>query len=274
MLMLTGCGGVEGHTEEGDPSSSGLTVTFIDVGKGDCILIEMAGKAVMIDAGYDDTADDVLAVLSDRKIDTLDALIITHYDKDHVGGAAAMVKALKIRSVYLPAYTGSGKHYNALMAALEAAEISAVKVTKDEPLSLAGAELKIYATTVDYISDDGDEEGNDNDVSLVIDMKYGEDSYLFAGDIEKEGIKAYLAAGHGHYDVLKVPHHGNKAGNSDELVASVSPKIAVITDSKEEEAEKKLLNLLEEAGAAIYRTSELGTFSITSRGRGEYTLQE
>lgn len=73
-----------------------LTVTFFDVGKGDCILLECDGHAAMIDAGFDNTANDILSALADKGIDTLDFLLLTHMDKDHVGGADKFLENLTI----------------------------------------------------------------------------------------------------------------------------------------------------------------------------------
>ena len=66
-------------------------ITVLDVGKGDCILVQTGENIVMIDTGYKETAEDVLKYLSDHNITGLDALIISHFHKDHVGGGAAIL---------------------------------------------------------------------------------------------------------------------------------------------------------------------------------------
>ena len=92
-----------------------FTITSIDVGKGDCILIQTGDRndpvTVMIDTGYKETADDVLNYLRKQDINKLDALIITHYHKDHVGGAAAILKGVPVGKVYMPDYEGTKKVY-------------------------------------------------------------------------------------------------------------------------------------------------------------------
>ena len=67
-----------------EPAGDPLRVTFFDVGKGDCILVSRGGCSVMIDTGYAETADNVAAAMRQQGIDHLDALILTHYDRDHV----------------------------------------------------------------------------------------------------------------------------------------------------------------------------------------------
>ena len=267
--LLTGCEKKQPETaeEEGAP----LRVTFFDVGKGDCILLEQDGAFMMIDAGYDETSGDVIAFLEEQGATALEALIITHYDKDHVGGAAAVVNAVPVKQVYLPGYEGHSKYYTALMKALVENDLPYRQVKEDVSFALSGVSIAVYASAVEYVYD-GTKEGNDNNVSLVIAASYGQDSYLFAGDLEKAGISAYLEAGRGAFDVVKMPHHGSKKKNTDDFIADVQPKIAVITDSAADPAEAETLELLADAGADVYRTGQLGTVVITSTGRGTYSV--
>lgn len=261
-LFMTACGRGE---EQSSDTPAELDVTFIDVGKGDCIVAECGGSTLMIDTGYEATYKDVSDKLTELGISSLDALIITHYDKDHVGGAAKMAENFDIGTVYLPDYEGSSKPYEKFISVMDKKDIKSVTVSEDISFSLGEAAFEIFASDVAYTDPDG-EEGNDNDVSLVVSASIGEDSFLFAGDIEKEGISAYLAKHSAQYDVLKLPHHGGKSKNSDDLIGSVSPEIAVITDSSDQPADDKLLALLE--GVSVYRSSLNGDITVTTAGQG------
>ena len=254
----------------GSAPDGALQVTFFDVGKGDCILVSRNGSHIMIDTGFADTADRVIYRMRRAGVTRLDALILTHYDKDHIGGAKAVIGSFPVGQVYLPGYEGTGKQYNSLMYALR--DASPARVTEDTAFTIAGMDFRICASTVAYIPAAGKDEGNDTDVSLVVDLRFGEDSYLFPGDIEKAGIRAYLSAGHGAYDVVKMPHHGKKEGNSDDFLDQAQPKITVITDAPDDPANEKLLNLLAKAGADVYTSSECGTIVITSVGSGTYSV--
>ena len=249
-----------------------LSVTFLDVGKGDCILIEKDGHAALIDAGYEETSDQVLFYLRQNGISSLDWFVVTHYDKDHVGGAAAIAQNLSVGRVYLPGYEGTGEYYESFMNAIEEKNLPSQNVTEDIDLDLSGAQFRLCASDLEYIPDNKGGEGNDNDVSLVIELKWGGDSFLFAGDLEKEGIKSFLEADHGNFDVVKMPHHGRNESNTDDFIESTAPKIAVITDSKDEEAEKKVTKALKSADAQVYRSSKCGHIIIKSTGTGEYTV--
>ena len=256
----------------GASALEGVRVTCIDVGKGDCILLQSGASVVLIDTGYQETADEVLSCLAKRGVGRLDALVLTHYDKDHVGGLRAIAEALEVGAVYLPSYEGADKNYAMTMEAVEDLGLGGERVTAERSLRLGDARLTIYPSGVAYVDDANGDEGNDNDASLVATLTCGDDSYLFAGDLEEDGIDAYLAAGHGHFDVIKMPHHGEKGGNVDELIDSVEPRIALITDSADDPADKKTLKLLKKRDVDTYRTSDCGTIVVEGDGSGGYAV--
>ena len=250
-------------------TSDKIRVTVYNVGKGDCILVEQEEHAMLIDCGYEDTAPEIVSYLQHLKTEP-ESIIITHYDKDHVGGAAAFAEGFASADFYLPDYEGSSSYYKALMKSLEstATARSFQRVSQDVSFKLGDAEVEIYASDIEY---DGD---NDNDCSLVVSVRCENDSYLFTGDLEKEGITAFLAKHTEQWDVIKMPHHGNKKGSIDELLKSVKPSVALITDSQEDPAVSDVLALLRSAGAKVYCTSDKGTYYIKSNGSRRYTFEQ
>lgn len=274
-MALFGCGEAPAAAPElrsAPATTQGTRVTCIDVGKGDCILVQAGTSAALIDTGYQDTADEVLAVMRDQGVSHLEVLVITHYDRDHVGGLSAIAGGPSIDVVYLPGYVGTDKNYKTVSKALGGSDLETQSVTEEVRLSLGEGELVIYPSDVAYVPGANGEEGNDNDVSLVATLTCGDDSYLFAGDLEEEGIEAYLRAGHGHFDVIKMPHHGEGGGNTDELLDEVRPTIALITDGSDDPADKKVLKLLKRQGVDTYRTSECGTIVVEGDGSGAYEV--
>jgi beta-lactamase superfamily II metal-dependent hydrolase len=252
-----------------------VRVSIIDVGKGDCILVQAGNSAVLIDTGYKKTAADALAHMREQGVDRLDAMIITHYDRDHVDGMSKIGAGIDIDAVYLPGYEGSDDNYDSCVASAAGIDAPTRHVTKKLVIPLGEARLTVYPPCVAYVPANGYEEGNDNDVSLVATLINGHDSFLFAGDLEQEGIDAFLAteAGRRHYDVLKMPHHGQHESNTADLLDTVRPKIAVITDSYKDPASKKTLKLLDKADAETYCTSYDGTVVIESNGTGSYQVR-
>lgn len=253
-------------------STSTLRVAVMDVGKGDCILIRSGESAVLIDTGYKSTAPSVLSQLKAQGVSNLDAIIITHYDRDHVEGMRAIGEGVSVGTIYLPEYEGADKNYDICISAVEALGVPVQRVAQELALGIGGARLTVFPSGVAYEPGTGKEEGNDNDVSLVAALVNGRDSFLFAGDLEEAGIDAYLAANHGQFDVLKMPHHGRRSSNTEDLLDNVRPKLAIITDSEKDPADKKTLKLLKSAGIETYRTSEDGTVVVESDGNGNYSV--
>lgn len=273
LFALAGC--EQGGKQFPDGGSVGKAcVSFIDVGKGDCILLQADESAALVDTGYDATADDVLSYLKARNVSHLDWVVLTHYDRDHVEGLRAIGKAIDIGKVYLPGYEGSDKNYQTALSAINDLKLSAQQVTEEQHLKLGSNDFSIFPSNVKYVPGTKGKEGNDNDVSLVATLTGDGMSYLFAGDLEEEGIAEYLKGERGQFDVLKMPHHGRKASNTSEFLESVKPHIAIITDSIDSPADKKTLKKLDAAGADVYCASTSGTVAVRSDGDHRYTVSE
>ena len=272
LTLIVGCGTMPNRSLAPTTDAQHLSVSFIDVGKGDCILVECGGEAALIDTGYEDTSVDVLSYLRKRGVEQLKCIILTHYDRDHVEGLRAIAGALPVGEVCLPNYEGGDNNYQSVTNTVSRLSLNARQATAGTSYELGDARLSVVPTSLSYTIEKGENEGNDNDLSLVVTLSHANDSYLFAGDLEKDGIAAFLANAQGHFDVLKMPHHGEKCGKTDDLIETVSPKIAVITDSKADPADKKTLGYLEDAGADVYRTCTNGTIVMESDGLGDYAV--
>ena len=262
-FLSGGCGGWAGKEQEpsGQQEISRLKVTFFDVGKGDAILLETEGETMLIDTGYDDTADVILDYLEEEEIRDLDWLVITHFDKDHVGGADRILEAVEVERVLEPDYESDSGQTREYKEALEALGLEPEKVTDTLVLDFPGTECTVYPPRQE------DYEEEDNDFSLVISLRIGNEGFLFAGDCEKERLSELLAEKdlELRHQVLKVPHHGREEKNSDKFLLAVSPEAAVITCSEKKEPDKEILELLSQLGAEVYLTSE-GTVTCVTDG--------
>ena len=264
--FFSGCGP---ERETGHGAEAAVKVTFFDVGKGDAVLIETANHCMMIDSGYDDTAEVILDYLKERETDRLDYLLLSHFDKDHVGGADRILEEVETGTVLQPDYQSDGGQYGEYMEVMRAQGKAPAVVTQTMELSLDGVEFVIYPPQKkDY-------EEEDNDFSLVVRMRYGDGSFLFAGDCEKERLNELLEQREFELasDVLKVPHHGRKEKNSREFLSAVRPGTAVITSSKEKPADEEICGILEELGTDVYFT-ENGTVTVCWDGENFEVLQE
>ncbi len=112
-LLFCGCG------QKTTPVQTDLNVAFLGVGKGDCVVLWEKDFAVVIDTGYQDTGEMTLNFLKEKNIDKIDALVITHFDMDHIGGAATLMYNMEIDKICVPDYQVSTPYYQSFEAALK-----------------------------------------------------------------------------------------------------------------------------------------------------------
>lgn len=271
-MALSGCmpGGSSGTgNQDRDNAEQKLKVTFFDVGKGDAMLLESAGQAILIDTGYDDSCRVILDYLEKQQIQRLDALVITHFDKDHVGGADKILDAVQVERVLQPDYDSGSRQSEEYRQALEQQGMTPDRIREKQEFSFGESRCEIWPPEQESYKEP------DNDFSLVLRVICGDTAFLFAGDCEEERLtelledpEAELAA-----QVLKVPHHGRKEKNSREFLEAVSPEIAVITCSEEEPPSDKVIKMLQKLRTETYLTSE-GTVTCITDGRNILCSQE
>lgn len=247
--LLTGCD----QSEQGN-----FEVTIFKIGKADSILITVQDQHMLIDTGEDEDIAEVLSYLEDANITSLDTLIITHFDKDHVGGADKILKQLTVKHVLMPNYSSDSKQTVEFMEALEETGVTATRL--NEPLDFELGEAQISVLPPHQSTYDGD-----NDYSLVTSVIYGETSFLFAGDAEATRLTELLDNGNLTHTFLKVPHHGRFNEQTTAFFKTVNPEIAVITASNKNPADEKTLQALQDIGADVYLTKN-GTITVTSDG--------
>ena len=240
-----------------------LSVKFFNAGKADAILLYTDESAVLIDTGLDGFAPYILHTLNELDIQTLDTLILTHFDKDHIGSADEILESVDVGRVLVSDWPKDSDEYADLMAALETAGIESEVVFGDDQVSfmLDGAEYTVDGPDAsDYDKDDS------NNSSLIVTVQYGQTSFLLMGDAQNERIEEFLSQDSSEYDVLKVPYHGNYQKQLKNLIPSADPEYAVITCSASEGGEAKTLDLMEEYDVEVFLTSE-GNVSIVSDGK-------
>lgn len=269
-MLLSACHSMDRLKEEDVVlENPGIKVTFFAVGKGDAILIETENHNMLIDTGYDRTSGVILDYLEKENVQKLDYLILTHFDKDHVGGADQILKQVKAGEILQPDYESDGGQYLEYREIVEEMVLQPTVVTEAMRFSLDGAEFLIYPP------EQKEYEEEDNDFSLVVSVKYGKRSFLFAGDCERERLDELLQQEEFDlvHDVLKVPHHGKDEKNSEAFLKAVSPKAAVITCSEEEPDREKICEMLNELGTEIYLTAD-GTVTCLCDGDTIQIMQE
>ena len=252
-LLLGGCARAEG-----------LRVDFYDVGKADAMLITAPdGWRMLIDAGTNKGGKLLASRFEKEGIDHIDVMLITHYDKDHVGGADKILKSVTVDTVIMPLYDKESKQYDQFAEALEKAggvNVQGLHTGADITLEAGGAQLRITAS---HRSDYGLDE--ENDFSLAVRLTYGDTRFLFAGDAEAPRQMELLQEGDVACDVLKVPYHGRYTAASDTFLRAAAPQIAFIPDSEDEPASTILVNILRELGTDV-RCARDGDLTVISDG--------
>lgn len=236
------------------PVEEGLTITAFPVGKADALLLQEGETAVLVDTGEADDGSYLVEELKNRGVERLDLLLVTHFDKDHVGSASYIMESMEVERVMMPDYEGERPEYHAFMEKLSLCP-DVRRLTGKEQLTLGELKWTVYpAEEPDKIQDTDGE--YDNDMSLVAGVTYGNRSFLLTGDIEKTRIAQMLASGEDwKHDWIKMPHHGRYQKAVKELLDAVSPEYAVICCSLEEPAEEKTLEALRRRKIQVWDTS-------------------
>ena len=261
IILLCGCGASGSYVQGAE-----FYAWFFNVGKADSILLDCGGKYVLIDCGEKDTGKELVKALQDKGIKKLDYLLITHFDKDHVGGAARVMENLEIGTVLQNDREKDSDEYDDYVEAVKNSGVNVVTVRDEYAFDLNGSEFTVTAGKGGYDKD------KSNNHSLVTRVDAKGVSFLFTGDVQSERIEEMLDAGVEHCDVLKVPYHGREEEKLDELLKALTPKTAVITSSVKEPESESSLEALKEAGVATYLTRK-GTVCIAVAD-GEYQVRQ
>ena len=244
-----------------------LQVTFYAIGKADAALITFAdGSRVMIDAGTNDNGKKLAKRFIKEEIADIDTLIITHFDKDHVGGASRILRSCNVNRVIMPDYEENSESYLQFLDELDAwPQTEAVRLEAGEEMTLSFGEavMRVSAAKKTYYG-----KNEVNDFSLAARIAYGETRFLFTGDAEAKRQKELLTEGDLACNVLKVPYHGGATYESADFLSACSPEIAWIPDGEEREADAALVQYLEEKlGADVYRGIDGEDLTVVSDGK-------
>lgn len=242
-----------------------LKVTYIDVGQADSILVECEDKNLLIDSGTNETGDNVIKYLKGEGITKIDYVIATHPHEDHIGGMANVIKGFDIGKFYSPKASSNTKTFERMITELndKGLKINVLKVGKDPEINIPGTKIEIF-------SPGKDEYENLNNYSPIMKLTYGETTFLFTGDAEKEIEKEVLENKFDiKADVLKVGHHGSSTSTSIEFLKKVSPEYAIISvgkDNKYKHPNDSTIKNLNKNNVKVLRTDILGNITLKSDG--------
>jgi competence protein ComEC len=256
------------------PAVKELTVTFLDVGQGDSILVEFPGRVrMLVDAGgfpegTFDVGESVVSPYLWRKgIKRLDALVLTHAHPDHIGGLPAVARNFRIGEFWDARTPARSEAYAALQSALRPGATRR-RVGRGFAWERAGVRVDVLHPPA-AAAEDPVEPVNDESIALRI-TRDGT-SFLLAGDIGRAAEADILASGLPvRGNVLKAPHHGSGTSSSPEFLAAVSPAFVVVTvgdGNRYGLPSAAVIARYEAAGATVLRTDVQGAIEIASDGR-------
>ena len=255
ILLLAGC---SGKTTPDEPKGTlNMTVYCPNAGNADAFILRTAHSTVLIDCGEKQFGDDIVDYLDANGISQIDVMFITHFDKDHVGGAAEVIKNNDVKKIYTSYVTKESKHIDNFYTAVDEKDIDCRIADKDFSFTLDGVTYEISVP----VSKNYSENDASNNSSIVIRAGDEHTHILFAGDCENERLQELTGSDNLSADIIKIPHHGKCEKLSEAFLMTVNPQYAIITSSEDEPEDKELLAILDRHNIKTYLTRQ-GSFII------------
>lgn len=291
-MLLTGCG--QGGGQSSDTAANSkveakgqLTISMLDIGQGDAVLIQTGAKNILIDTGDDKYYEDgkkgkentqLLTELQKLKIDHIDTLVMTHAHADHIGKADKVIAQYGVKELVYNGIPSTSKYFINALKAAKANGTQQVKVKAGDVLDFGnGVSFEIVSPSQSLIDEDtaaikAKKKVDVNNESVVGRLTFGNFAMLFTGDAEGP-VEKDMAASYGKKlkcQVLKAGHHGSKTSSTAEFLKLVQPESVVMSlgvNNQYGHPHEALLNRLQKQGVKnIYRTDANGTITIVSDG--------
>ena len=244
-----------------------LTVAFLDVGQGDSIFIEAPnGNQMLVDGGSNASVLRELSGVMSFKDRSIDVVVATHPDKDHIGGLIDVFKRFEVGAYFDPGVTHDTGEYLTLLKVVEKEGLIATRARRGTKIVL---DEEVYAEILFPDRDVSNVETNLG--SVVLRVVYGESEVMLTGDSPKS-IEKYLVSRDGknlESDILKAGHHGSKTSGSESFVGFVNPEFVVISAGKDNRyghPHKEVMEIFKRFGIKTVNTADVGTIIFTSDG--------
>lgn len=291
-VLLTGCGQGGGQSSDTVANSKAeakgqLTISMLDIGQGDAVLIQTGAKNILIDTGDDKYYEDgkkgkentqLLTELQKLKIDHIDTLVMTHAHADHIGKADKVIAQYGVKELVYNGIPSTSKYFINALKAAKANGTQQVKVKAGDVLDFGnGVSFEIVSPSQSLIDEDtaaikAKKKVDVNNESVVGRLTFGNFAMLFTGDAEGP-VEKDMVASYGKKlkcQVLKAGHHGSKTSSTVEFLKLVQPESVVMSlgvNNQYGHPHEALLNRLQKQGVKnIYRTDLNGTITIVSDG--------
>ena len=263
--------GLTDFTDAADQSP--LSVHVLDVGKADSILIECEGKYMLVDGGTIDCGEPVAEYLKRRGVKTLDYVVNTHPDSDHIGGLSEIIRRFSVEHYLAPAIPLEliplSEEYRLTQEVLHDKSFASSAPKFGDTYFLGKLKIQVLGPLKTGTST--------NNNSILLRLTYGNTHFLLMGDAEKEEEADLLASGADlTADVLKVGHHGSSTSTTAELIKAVQPRYAAISvaDDTNHLPKNDVIKRLNDKGVQTFRTDIYGTILFLSDGHSVHVATE
>ena len=265
-------------------SEDELQIHIIDVGQAESILIVQDGFTMLVDSGDNFTGDDVVKYIKNLGIDKIDIFLITHFHRDHAGGAHKIISSLDVKKIVCHKFSdlstmqerfwyidmSISRSIRETFGSMSILMESACENNKLKNFDVGDAKVYTLSQNNDAV--------NVNNKSIVFKLVYGDFSMLFMADAESEVEKELLEEDADlSADVLKIGHHGSKTSTTDEFLDKVNPKYAVVSCGNGNDYNHPygaVTKRFEDKNIPLYRTDELGDIVITVKDDGEIVFDK
>ena len=250
-------------------SSQSLKVVFFDIGQGDAIFIETPKRTqILIDGGPSKKIVEKLGQELPFFDRTIDFIIATHPDSDHISGLVEVLKSYRVDLVGGTGIKGSTAEFQEFSNEIEENKSGKVVLRKGQKIFIGkNLYFEVLAPLEDF---EGKTAKDYNTSSLVLKMAYGKSTFLFTGDAPISIEKKLAEEGSDiSSQVLKISHHGSKTSTSNLFLEKVNPEIAVIQvgkDNRYGHPSPEVLERLAKYGIKVMRTDQVGDIKLFSNG--------
>lgn len=248
-----------------------MTISFLDVGQGDAILVHTDEVTILIDTGDPGKEDIIYDELEHLQETEIDLCILTHPHEDHIGSFASITEEVPVAEVLIPKvpleYLEDSSTYQEVLTSISSHHIERTYASIGQSMDFEKLHLDMYGPITI---------GNDiNNDSIYVKITYGEVSLLITGDGEEEEEMQLLQSGADlSATVLKLGHHGSKTSSSEAFLEAVNPTYGIIScglDNKYGHPHEETLKKLQERNISYFRTDEQGTIVLGTDGKKVYS---